>query len=76
MLQKEIESKVTQQVKPNRRNMARQIITLKDGTKKNIFHEKKFNGVAFANIKEIWQNWNKAPKPRSKRQQKLQAQTL
>ena len=60
----------------SKRNLVRQEIVLKDGTKKAIFHEKKTNGPEYANRKELWDMFNKAPKPKSKRQRILRGENL
>jgi len=39
---------------------------------KNIFHDKKFAHKKYDNYKNYWDALNMSPKPKSKRQQKLQ----
>jgi len=62
--------------KLSNRNLIRQEIILKDGTKKAIFHNKPTHAPQFANQKELWDWQNKMPKPNSKRQKKLREQKI
>jgi hypothetical protein len=58
----------------NNRNNVAQVIRLKDGSQKVIFHNKRFGG--WGDFKSFWNSQNSAPKQNSKRQQKLRAAGL
>jgi hypothetical protein len=53
------------------RNDVRQVVKLKDGSEKIVWHDKKFNNPVYGDYKSFWNHQNKAPKPNSKRQRKL-----
>lgn len=55
----------------SKRNLVRQEVAIKDGTKRAVFHQKKTNGPEYANRKELWDLFNKSPKKNSKRQKRL-----
>ncbi len=55
----------------NKRNLVRQEIVCKDGTKKAVFHKKRFNQPQYLDAKVFWDAQNKEPKENSKRQQGL-----
>jgi hypothetical protein len=55
----------------NRRNFIRQVIICKDGTKKIIWHKKKFNAPEYLDRKSFWKQSNMIASENSKRQQKL-----
>lgn len=55
-------------------NMTRQVINLKDGTTKNIFHIKLDS--TRGDHKQWWMELNKTPNPESKTQQKKMMNTL
>lgn len=52
-------------------NKVRQEIIQADGSKKSIFHAKKFHGAQYGSHADWWQQVNKQPKPNSKRQKAL-----
>lgn len=58
------------------RNKVRQEIIQADGTKKVIWHEKKFNAPQYADVSRAWKAANMSPKPNSKRQRKLRAEKM
>ena len=60
----------------NNRNRVRQEIILANGTKKVIWHEKKFNAPQYADYKQAWKAANMTAKPNSKRQKALRAEKL
>lgn len=58
--------------KESKRNKKAQFITLKDGSIKTIFHDKRFQPGTF---KGWWDLKNTSPKPNSKRQRALRSQS-
>jgi hypothetical protein len=58
--------------KTNNRNYVAQVIRLKDGSQKVIFHNKRFGG--WGDFKSFWNSQNCAPKKNSKRQKRLRAE--
>lgn len=58
----------------SKRNLVRQEITLKDGSKKVVWHDKKFNHPQYGNYHTIWNEKNTTAKVNSKRQMKLRGE--
>lgn len=53
------------------KNQVRQEVKMPDGSIKIVWHQKEFSKGQYAGYKSFWDMHNKAPKPKSKRQQKL-----
>lgn len=67
---------MTKTTQLSNRNKIRQEVPIKDEEgnvigKKAIFHEKKMNKPQYADRKQFWNHLNTIPKPKSKRQRKL-----
>jgi hypothetical protein len=56
------------------RNQVRQVIINKDGSKKVVFHTKKFGMPRYVDLKNLWKMGNTTANPNSKRQMKLAEQ--
>lgn len=66
-----LNNNIEQMNKESNKNKVRQEIVNKDGSKKSVFHAKKFQGAQYGSHKEWWKAVNSSPKPNSKRQKKL-----